>query len=498
MARSENQPLLVGLTQYLEPTYWAWAANDPAAAVVLDQGATVLLAHLVERLEAGGVKVADAYGIVHDKDTRSVWDPATAGYVLEVKPPHLHAVFKFATRSDSAAISVLAGLLGVESQYVEKPGRGRFAYDNMLSYLVHVKYTDKHQYDPSEVATVRGRPYPEIAAERWPVWLKGRASVEKKAVELEKDSLLADAIYGRISKQQVLLTDEMYRVYARYQREFDDAFAAFGQRRAMLAADKLEKGDFATTIIYVYGSAGIGKTSWVKHLIAGAVQYGAAAGQSWSVYRAATLNPLDDWVGEEIVLLDDLRPGAMSANDWLLLLDPYNASPAKARYKNKLAVAPRLIVMTATVHPVDFFYFAAQKGEVNEALDQFLRRLTRLVRVFRTPSSSHLEYAIGTMQKTGLYTREIELLRKSDYDPRTAKVMLSYDSTCPVIVGESAATAAVLDEIGRRGVDLHDWPPLDPDASWELHQAELEANPALNDFFMQASIAELHEEAMTA
>ena len=41
------------------------------------------------------------------------------------------------------------------------------------------------------------------------------------------------------------------------------------------------------------------------------------------------------------MLLDDLRASAMDANDWLLLLDPHNASPARARYKNKGEVAPQ-------------------------------------------------------------------------------------------------------------------------------------------------------------
>ncbi|MBD4638288.1 plasmid replication-like protein, partial [Xanthomonas citri pv. citri] len=92
----------------------------------------------------------------------------------------LHAVIKFASRAKSAPLDRLAFGIGVEPQYVEKPGRGRYAFDNMLSYLTHVKYADKHQYAPSEVATVRGPDYLGIDAQRRETWLKGRAHVKKK------------------------------------------------------------------------------------------------------------------------------------------------------------------------------------------------------------------------------------------------------------------------------------------------------------------------------
>ena len=100
-----------------------------------------------------------------------------------------------------------------------------------------------------------------------------------------------------------------------------------------------------------------------------------------------------------MLLLDDLRASAMDANDWLLLLDPYNASPAKARYKNKGEVAPRLIVITATIEPVEFFYYARQKGNVDEALDQFIRRLAAVVKVYRADDiNRYLVQHIGKIE----------------------------------------------------------------------------------------------------
>ena len=152
-------------------------------------------------------------------------------------------------------------------------------------------------------------------------------------------------------------------------------------------------------MVFVHGDAGIGKTRFATDFITEAISAANAHGERWQVYRAATGNPLDDWRGEEVLLLDDLRASAMDANDWLLLLDPYNASPAKARYKNKGEVAPRIIVITATIEPVEFFYYARQKGNVDEALDQFIRRLASVVKVYRADDiNRYLVQHIGKIE----------------------------------------------------------------------------------------------------
>src|SRR5699024_326297 len=266
-------------------------------------------------------------------------------------------------------------------------------------YLTHAKYSDKYQYAPDEVATVRGPDYLGIDAQRRETWLKGRAHVKKKRVAEDFEDLRERVLRGEITRDQIMLTDELYDLYARPTREISDALSAYGQRRAYRAAAKLRAGDFSTQVVFIHGDAGIGKTQFAHQFISAAIQVAEGRGERWQVYRAATTNPLDDWRGEEILLLDDLRASAMDANDWLLLLDPYNASPAKARYKNKGEVAPRLIVITATIEPVKFFFYARKKGNVDEALDQFIRRLASVVKVFRTDDiNRYLVQQIGKIE----------------------------------------------------------------------------------------------------
>lgn len=380
MSKQSNNPTLIGLTQQLKPDLWTWA-DDPQNATALDCDALSLGTYLVERLEAFGCKVKDAYAIIHDKDEQDRWNEVTRQYDRVPKERHIHAVFRFADRKSSASLERLAGFLGVEPQYVEKPKAGRYAFDNMLAYLVHAKYRDKYQYPAQEVATLRGKDYMDIHAERREVWARGAATIKTKNANESADYLRDLILEGSVSKEQVMLTDDLFTVYSRHKNMMDEAFGAYGQRRAYQAAAKLRNGDFRTTVVFIWGEAGSGKTHFAKEAIARALVMARERGENWQLYRAATANPLDDWQGQEIIFLDDLRGSAMEANDWLLLLDPVNASPARARYANKQEVAPRLIILTATIPPDQYFFYTRNKGNVDEALDQFIRRLAAIVQV---------------------------------------------------------------------------------------------------------------------
>ena len=374
-------PTLIALAQQLRPELWTWA-SDPQDASVLGCDALSIGAYLVDRLEQFGCKDKAAYAIIHDKDEQDQWNALTQQYDRVPKERHIHAVFQFADRKSSASLEQLAGFLGVEPQYVEKPKAGRYAFDNMLAYLIHAKYRDKYQYQAEEVATLRGKDYMDIYAEQRDAWAKGAATIKTKNANESADYLRDLILEGAVSKEQVMLTDDLFTVYSRHKTMMDEAFNAYGQRRAYRAAAKLRNGDFRTTVVYIWGDAGAGKTHFAANeFISDAIAAARKVGQRWDVYRAATGNALDDWQGQEIILLDDLRGSAMEANDWLLLLDPVNASPVRARYANKQEVAPRLIVLTATIPPDQYFFYTRNKGNVDEALDQFIRRLAVQVQV---------------------------------------------------------------------------------------------------------------------
>lgn len=245
--------------------------------------------------------------------------------------------------------------------------------------------------------------------------------------------------------------DEYFDIYSRHQREIDDALAAYGQRRAYRAAAKLRAGEFSTQVVFIHGEAWVGKTRFANAFIQEAISCANAHGERWQVYRAATTNPLDDWRGEEVMLLDDLRASATDANDWLLLLDPHNASPARARYKNKGEVAPRLIVITATIEPVRFFFYARQKGNVDEALDQFIRSLQSVVRVYR--EDDILRYLMQPIGRVEPYRLGFES-NASRYYASTEWLSLSYGPEDKTVHDADGAVAELLDGLADHSRDV--------------------------------------------
>lgn len=483
MARKANNPTLVMLVQQIKPECWQHSA-DPAFAGLLDaahyansvpkdnqaripmlHGATTEISeYLVQRLEAEGLVLDDAHGILHGDDTQQGWDDATASMVEVPKFLHLHLLLKFESREKSAAVEKLAAILGVEVQYLElDKSRGgapveacgkKIAqqHDNGLAYLTHVKYPEKFQYPPEQVASVRGMDYLQVYRERYQAWLKGRAHIKAKRAKLEFEAFREMVLQGEVTRDQIMLTDDLFDVYSRHQREIDDALSAYGQRRAYRAAAKLRAGEFSTQVVYIHGDAGVGKTRFATAFIQQAISYAQAQGERWQVYRAATSNPLDDWRGEEIMLLDDLRASAMDANDWLLLLDPHNASPARARYKNKGEVAPRLIVITATIEPVEFFFYARQKGNVDEALDQFIRRLQSVVKVYR--EDDILRYLVQPIGQIEPYRVGIISSRSNPQLPRAEVLSLSYGPEGGTNHDVDSAVAELLDGLAGCSRDI--------------------------------------------
>ncbi len=411
--------------QLLDPQYWQWAVDDPAqaaalAAAIPKPGATVdelrafaeyFGGFLVAKLEAYGVHVAECHLNVHHLDVTPEG---------RVKAIHIHGIVKFAGgRQGGLTLPNIALALGLEQQYVEKPNRGgksvegrSQSHDNALAYLIHIKYSNmwpfphpydaataqaaaakitpegfiegKWPYDPAQVATVRGEDYLTIYDKRLPDWLKGRAYVKAQAAKIEAEWLREECLQGRLTLAQIHLTDALYDVYARNKRVIDEALATYGERRAFRAAKALEDDAFKTQVVYVQGSSESGKTYAAKKYAAKVQQIAADRGQRWDMARTASSNSLDDYHGEEILFINEARADAMKAADWLALLDPDDAGPASARYRNKGVIAPRVILITNTQTPEEYFYYVRSKGDVDEAMSQFIRRLAAVVHVVAT------------------------------------------------------------------------------------------------------------------
>lgn len=415
MARKEATLTTCMITQQLDLSlYKTW--TDEEIKAIQNADARAIGRVLCKRLYAAGMTAIEVHTIIHNKDVREVWDTATNNYVIEPKPAHFHAVVKF-WRDDKGHIyggtlSAIAAAIGFEPQYIEKPKRGKYAYDNMLSYLIHIKYPDKAQYEPTEVATVGGSdqqtgkdlytPYMEYYKVNKKAWEAGKAKKIAEQARIDIDGLEERILTGEICRNQILLTDEYYAIYARYKRRCDDALDTYAQRKIAKTIQAMENGDFKVSVIFVTGRSHSGKSVFTDNLVK-SVQKKAKAkfGVDWDVCSCAASNPFDEYNGEEILVMDDLRGVALSASDWLKLLDPDRINVGSARYRNR-KIACRTIIINSEKDVFEFFYYLKGSGGGNrsEAMDQFIRRIMARVRVYRVPDGMDTrEVTIGKMEE---------------------------------------------------------------------------------------------------
>lgn len=378
-----GQPKMTLFTSALQPDpvyFSGWSDSEKSTLASAANGDLRPFCEVVKtRLEASGAELAYMYAILHDRDTASdhIGSPVDGSLV----PPHIHLLVGFKSRKAGLTPAGAAAALGVQPQMIEKAKPGRHTPDNCLAYLIHAKDASKHHYDARDVVTVIGEDYCAIEAARRQSWAQGQAHKSRKNAQERLPLVLERAARGEISKRGILEDDDFYETYATVQgaaNAIDTALSAAAERKNMSEVEKLGEGDFSKSVFFFDGPSGAGKS-----LIATTLVDCLRRSYGWDSYPAAAKNALDDYMGEQIVFMDDVRGGAMNFEDWLKILDPHHASPASARYKNKQPIAPRVVVITSSMSPDGFFSTASSVGGdcCRENLDQLIRRILRRVSI---------------------------------------------------------------------------------------------------------------------
>lgn len=429
------------ITQDYVLQHWSWDTADSAALSSKD---TQAIAAIIRRkLDSAGMTVAEMYVIQHDKDEHNTWDDTAMKWVVDYKTSHIHAVIKFKDKC-GGTVNQIAAVVGLESQYVQRPARGRYAYDNMLSYMTHIKYLDKHQYKPDEVITVCGKSYNAVYHEREQEWIKGRAKLVADKHRADIDWLEQMILTGQVKRNQVLLTDEYYEVYARNKRRCDDAFDTYAERKIYKAIQALNEGAYRLCVYFITGRSGAGKSRFTDALVANILKsVRETMGEQWEVKSAAASNPFDTYRGEEVLVMDDVRGVALTASDWLKLLDAERVHEGSARYSNRI-VAPRVIIINSEKDVLQFFYYVKQSGggDRSEAMDQFLRRIMAHITVYKVPDSAdERRVNIGLSKEVPEYTAIAD--REAFAADRSAIVSLHYGFDKPVGLSDMPYDAAI-------------------------------------------------------
>lgn len=168
----------------------------------------------------------------------------------------------------------------------------------------------------------------------------------------------------------------------------------------------------AVRIIWIYGAAGTGKSSI-------AIMYAENAGLSY--YRTGSSRDLfQRYTGEQVLIIEELRPHAIPYEDLLRILDPYSYdSMAPSRYFDKRICCETIIVCSpysprrlydetmgvghAAVH------YTKTRMEI-DSFDQLNRRIALTLEV-----DDYYYRAVEYDEKHGIYTPIPGTARKNPY-----------------------------------------------------------------------------------
>ena len=380
--------------QQLKPDFWDWSEDSKKLFLNWEKNKIEIFKEIYERVklmsESEDLKIAL---IIHDKDI---------SYGTKLVEPHIHGYIEFSNKKD---LNVLALNLGILPQYIESSGRGKYGKVNSKAYLIHAKDKDKYQYPVSDVETFDTLDYEAFINQNKEDFENYSATRKREKSEESLDLVLAKVQLGELTYNDVMEDDNLAFLFGNNQQKFRERFNFYGERQAFLRLKSLELGEYQLTVLYIQGESEVGKSTLSREIALQVQSKLNEIGLRGDIYSASSANPFDDYYGEEILILDDLRENNMSPSDWLKLFDPLNSARMSARYQNK-RVVPRLIIMPVYKSPKLFF------GEIKEEdLNQFLRRINFLLDVtYKHGSDENRLYNISEVVKR----RGVDFYQKKD------------------------------------------------------------------------------------
>ena len=368
---------------------------------------------------------------LHDSDTLQVWDTHLGDYVYEPKEEHIHSVIRFSERVD---LDKVADVFGDEQQNFEKPTKGRYAEENMLAYLSHAKTPSKHFYAPNKIKVSGELPtrksdeiedagtYVRYYNEHRNAWKKYRETRKIEDDKIGVDELWRMVLDFKVSRRDMFENEDFFEVYVTDQNKIDKAFQARVEKRFWDLRREFDDGKFDFTSLYIYGDSGSGKTTLANKLTDNLLR------QGHTIYESSATNPFDDYAGEDVVVIDDVKLNTLSPDEWLKVLDPINYSSLGARYKNKKK-AFKTIIITGVFQPEVFFEKVINnvKGYDIEPLVQFVRRLMYTCQVVNGG------YNLKALTQEGMGEEYVHVSMGDNYSPDDIAGVLSrlieYNST---------------------------------------------------------------------
>lgn len=302
--------------------------------------------------------------ILHNQETDKEGNP---------RPPDVHVMMTF---DNARHLDAVAKILGDKPQYLEAWGSN---HENGYAYLVHAtkkaREEGKHQYDPSEV--IANFDYPDFL-----VQVQTKAANTAQPKDLSAKNLL-DALYAGVLPKEEVERRMTGSQLAYYKRQIDTVWQKVLENQAAEWRKEMIAQGRQVTVIWLYGTAGTGKTRCAKAIAEKQGQPYYVSGSSRDIFQ--------QYNGEHTVILDELRPKVIAYQDLLRILDPYGLFSdvmAPARYSDKPLVAD-VIIVTSPYSPYSFWekQFAGPEGQTlaqTDGFDQLDRRVSIVMMMQQT------------------------------------------------------------------------------------------------------------------
>lgn len=265
---------------------------------------------------------------------------ATAGFTYwfiehsaddEVSRTHFHLVIKFKAPTKFENIKSKFPYGDIESSRNLRAS---------IQYLIHMNDKSKKQYRWEDIHTncLDMSPYKIQSISQQEITIQG---------------VMESINSGRIREYNQFIEIPI-ELWAKYKTRIENALIYYRERICM---DKNRN----VAVIFISGAAGSGKTTFAK-------DYCCSQNKSYCISSSSN-DPLQDYKGEDVLILDDLRDDSFNYHDFLKLLDNHTLSSSKSRYHNKAFIGDTIII--TSVIPIDDWYFF----ETREDKHQLKRRI---------------------------------------------------------------------------------------------------------------------------
>lgn len=212
---------------------------------------------------------------------------------------------------------------------------------NCVQYLVHMNDLSKTQYDFSTIDT-------------------NDPNINKYKLQSTLNQMLKlDDYIHRIDSGEIReynLTEYVpIDVFSKYKSQILNALE-FYRRKVMTNADR------NIHVMIFTGDTGTYKTTYAK-------QYCRNLKKSFCVSSSSN-DPMQDYKGEDVLILDDIRDTTFRFHDFLKVLDNHTNSSIASRYSNKAFIGDTIII-TSSQKLSQWYY-----DEKKEDKEQLYRRIT--------------------------------------------------------------------------------------------------------------------------